>query len=79
MFFLHDVNDHCVGNAQAYLDGSRLNAKTIDSYVELHIEQGPLLEADNKDVGIVTHIFGPSLTNERLSILRPWTACDRAE
>lgn len=48
---------------QAYLDGSKLDASTVDSYVELHIEQGPLLEADNRDVGIVTHIFGPSLTH----------------
>lgn len=48
---------------QEYLDGSRLDHKTVDAYVELHIEQGPLLEAEKKDVGIVTHIFGPSLTH----------------
>lgn len=45
------------------MDGSKLDLKSIDSYVELHIEQGPLLEANDKDVGIVTHIFGPSLSH----------------
>ena len=49
--------------AQEYLDGSRLNTDRVDSYVELHIEQGPLLEAGGRDVGVVTHIFGPSLTH----------------
>jgi len=29
--------------------------------VELHIEQGPLLENGAKEVGIVTGIFGPAL------------------
>ncbi len=29
-------------------------------FVELHIEQGPILEAENMDVGLVTHIAAPA-------------------
>ena len=32
---------------------------SIEAYIELHIEQGNLLEANGKDVGIVTGIRGP--------------------
>lgn len=32
---------------------------TIGSYLELHIEQGPVLEAKNQPIGIVTGISGP--------------------
>jgi hydantoinase/carbamoylase family amidase len=32
--------------------------KPIKSHVELHIEQGPVLESNNKDIGIVTGIVG---------------------
>lgn len=31
----------------------------IEAFLELHIEQGPVLEADNKPVGIVSAISGP--------------------
>ena len=31
-----------------------------NAWVELHIEQGPLLERDNIDLGIVTHIAAPA-------------------
>jgi hydantoinase/carbamoylase family amidase len=30
----------------------------VDEYIELHVEQGPLLEAEHLDVGIVTSIVG---------------------
>lgn len=33
-------------------------ATDYDSYLELHIEQGPYLEANHKDVGVVTGIVG---------------------
>ncbi|AGB38860.1 Zn-dependent hydrolase [Natronococcus occultus] len=33
-------------------------AADYDSYLELHIEQGPFLEANGKDVGVVTGIVG---------------------
>lgn len=33
-------------------------ARKIHSYFELHIEQGPLLEAEGKDIGVVTHVQG---------------------
>src|SRR5262249_9075933 len=32
--------------------------KSAKAYYELHIEQGPVLEAENIDVGIVTHAQG---------------------
>jgi N-carbamoyl-L-amino-acid hydrolase len=36
----------------------RLNADLVTSYLELHIEQGPLLEADGIPVGIATAVRG---------------------
>ncbi len=32
----------------------------IDYFVELHIEQGPLLEAEGVDIGIVSAIAAPA-------------------
>ena len=46
---------------QEYLDKSRLQAERVEAFVELHIEQGPLLEQEGLDLGVVTHILGPSL------------------
>lgn len=37
-----------------YLDGAEPGQHPIGAYVELHIEQGPILEADGKVIGIVT-------------------------
>ena len=37
-----------------YLDGAEPGRHPIGAYVELHIEQGPLLEANDKVIGIVT-------------------------
>jgi N-carbamoyl-L-amino-acid hydrolase len=42
------------------LESVRLPAGHYHSFVELHIEQGPLLEAANVPIGIVEHIAGPS-------------------
>lgn len=33
-------------------------ARKMHAYFELHIEQGPLLEAEGKDIGVVTHVQG---------------------
>lgn len=44
---------------------NRTNWKTaglkIDAFVELHIEQGPHLEAENLNIGIVEAIAAPSM------------------
>lgn len=37
---------------------AKRNPKDICGYLELHIEQGPRLDRDNKDIGIVTGIVG---------------------
>jgi ureidoglycolate amidohydrolase len=42
------------------LESVRLPSGYYHSFVELHIEQGPLLEADKIPIGIVEHIAGPS-------------------
>jgi len=34
--------------------------QTVKAYLELHIEQGPILEAKNKKIGIVTSIAAPT-------------------
>jgi len=33
----------------------RVGARRMHAFLELHIEQGPILEAEGKDVGVVTH------------------------
>ncbi len=48
--------------AQEYADKALLkNPGDIAAFVELHIEQGPALEAEGKDIGIVEAIMAPSL------------------
>ncbi|WP_196138774.1 Zn-dependent hydrolase [Aliikangiella sp. G2MR2-5] len=37
---------------------ARRDPKSIKAFLELHIEQGPVLEAENKQIGIVTGISG---------------------
>ncbi|WIY25267.1 Zn-dependent hydrolase [Parasedimentitalea psychrophila] len=39
-----------------------VGARKMHAFFELHIEQGPILEADAKDIGIVTHGQGLSWT-----------------
>ena len=46
----------CVGA----LESVRLPSGYYHAFVELHIEQGPVLEARNIPIGIVEHIAGPS-------------------
>ena len=46
------------GNALAeigYVGGAEMGGRDIDAYFELHIEQGPILEAEGIAVGVVTH------------------------
>ncbi len=38
-----------------YAGDAPVGGRPIDSYLELHIEQGPLLDAEGIDVGVVTH------------------------
>lgn len=38
-----------------YAGEAPVGGRTLDSYFELHIEQGPILDAEGFDVGIVTH------------------------
>jgi N-carbamoyl-L-amino-acid hydrolase len=42
------------------LRGLARDPKTLKAYVELHIEQGPILEAIGKRIGLVTAIAAPS-------------------
>src|ERR1700730_6636486 len=42
------------------LESVALHAGRVAGFVELHIEQGPLLEEEGVDVGLVTHIAAPA-------------------
>ena len=42
------------------LESVALAAGRFDKFIELHIEQGPLLEQEGIDVGLVTHIAAPA-------------------
>ena len=39
-----------------------VGARKMHAFFELHIEQGPILEAENKEIGVVTHGQGLSWT-----------------
>ena len=54
-----DAIKHFGGNP-AKLKSARLNPKNLLGYVEVHIEQGPVLEQRNLAVGVVTAIAGQS-------------------
>lgn len=45
---------------------NRLNPKDYCAMFELHIEQGPILEAEKKDIGVVTCVLG--MVNYRIKI-----------
>jgi allantoate deiminase len=49
-----------IGGDPARLDTAKLDAKKLLGYVEVHIEQGPVLEKKNLAVGVVTAIAGQS-------------------
>lgn len=41
-----------------YLGKERVGARRLDCFVEAHIEQGPILEAEKKVIGVVTQVQG---------------------
>ena len=41
-----------------YLGKERPGERKLDCFVEAHIEQGPILEAEGKTIGVVTKIQG---------------------
>jgi N-carbamoyl-L-amino-acid hydrolase len=45
-----------------WVGDEEVGARKMHAYFELHIEQGPILEAENKDIGVVTHGQGLSWT-----------------
>ncbi len=49
------------------LDSVRLGKDSYAAFVELHIEQGPVLENDGLDIGIVEKIAAPSSLRMRLT------------
>ena len=49
-----------LGIAPRQLHGLARDPKTLKAYLELHIEQGPILEAIGKRIGLVTSIAAPS-------------------
>lgn len=70
---LRDVNEtsfldaaHFAGSSKEYtneldiLKSARLTEKEIKAFVELHIEQGPELEQENLQIGIVSAIAAPA-------------------
>jgi N-carbamoyl-L-amino-acid hydrolase len=63
---LRDYDGNTLDDARATagfrgpLDGVRMDANSYSAFVELHIEQGPLLERENLLVGVVTAIAAPA-------------------
>ena len=43
-----------------YVGDEPVGGRKMHAFYELHIEQGPILEAENKDIGVVTHGQGLS-------------------
>jgi len=56
-----------VGGDPASLPNDRLQPEEIVGYCEVHIEQGPVLEARNLPIGVVTAIVGQSRVTLRFS------------
>jgi len=63
---LRDRDDQSLDTVRnaAHFSGSlstvKLPAQYYSSFIELHIEQGPILEKENVPIGVVTHIAGPA-------------------
>lgn len=62
MTFLEAANAVGYGGKsnQEILDKTRVKQGEVDYFVELHIEQGPLLEKDEINIGVVTAIAAPA-------------------
>ncbi|KAG2501988.1 hypothetical protein HYH03_000484 [Edaphochlamys debaryana] len=60
--FLQVANEVGYGAASTsdMLAATRLKEGQVDYFVELHIEQGPLLEREGLDIGVVTAIAAPA-------------------
>src|SRR6266567_4560081 len=41
-----------------WVGDEKVGARKMHAYFEYHIEQGPILEAENKQIGVVTHCQG---------------------
>ena len=50
-----------------WVGGEEVGAREMHAFFELHIEQGPILEAEQADVGVVTHGQGLSWTEVTLT------------
>ena len=46
---------------------AKCGGRPLSAYFELHIEQGPILEAENKRIGVVTHAQGTRWYNVRIT------------
>ncbi len=57
---LRDREDQPLTQFTGSLDSVKLPANYYSSFVELHIEQGPILERENIPLGIVTSIAAPA-------------------
>jgi len=44
--------------AAGFLGDEKPGSRALDCFIEAHIEQGPILEAVGKTIGVVTHIVG---------------------
>jgi len=55
------------GGCSGSLDSVRLPKDCYAAFVELHIEQGPILEAEKVDIGIVEKIAAPSTLRLKLT------------
>ena len=42
-------------NRIGWIGDEEVGSRKMHAFFELHIEQGPILEAENKDIGVVTH------------------------
>ena len=49
-----------LGICRENLDSLKRDPDTVKAYIELHIEQGPVLESKKKKIGVVTAIAAPS-------------------
>ncbi|KAG2439474.1 hypothetical protein HXX76_004828 [Chlamydomonas incerta] len=60
--FLQVANEVGYGGAstQDMLDATRVAEGAVSHFVELHIEQGPLLQREGVDIGVVTAIAAPA-------------------
>jgi allantoate deiminase len=49
---------HAMSSVGLQADSKPVKREDIDSFIEIHIEQGAILEKEHKSIGIVSHIVG---------------------